>query len=238
MINIQQSRYHNRLEVLSEKDYKIPLVNVLEWISFAWSQVQPSKIQRAWHRTHLFSTKNWSAGQMVVPSTPIDSSDEQSGYFTLVRLISQLNVVIPWEIDELIGLVNERGKVTLMYSSIEEIIDSCLSETLDYEEFLQMDEPNDLEWFSANEVIDKPPAKRPTLSDRRSSHHSYSPSLKSASSTPNNETLEKPLTPASPCDTVQASVLRVLDLASANYLNLRPETIVDLEQALVRHEMA
>lgn len=238
MINIQQSRYHNRLEVLSEKDYKIPLVNVLEWISYAWSQVQPSKIQTAWRRTHLFPMNYWSANQIATLPAYNDLTDEQSGYHTLVRLISQLNVVIPWEIDELVGLVNERGKVTLMYTSIEEIIDSCLSETLDYEEFLQMDEPNDMEWFSTNDVMEKPPVKRQTLADRQSSNHSYTPSLKSASTTPSFKAPEKPLTPASPCENVQSSVLKVLDLANGNYLNLRPETILDLEQALVRHEMA
>lgn len=207
MINIQQSQHHNRLEVLLEKDYKIPLVNVLEWVHHGWNQLTPSTIQAGWRRTHLLDFHRWP--EICAPFP------DNCNYSHLQLLISQLNVVIPWEIDELIGLVNERAKVTLQYLSIEEIIDSCLSETLDYEEFLQMDEPVD--WFSEEVAPKRPRLASPMItgSELAGSEQMY---------------LEQPLTPMSQADDELIVALTKV-IKHAPQLLLRPDTLEDLQRA-------
>ncbi|KAI3403004.2 PDC2 [Candida oxycetoniae] len=141
------------LEVLSEHDYHIPLIRVIEWIKKSWMMVSQERIYHSWKRTHLlnFKLNEWAH----IPSRPMINQliqtlenklflfDEHASYIQLEELMTCLNVVIPWEIDELIGLVNERGKVTLSYASIEEIIGSCLSEPRD--ESIEDDEEIDFD---------------------------------------------------------------------------------------------
>ncbi|EDK45323.1 conserved hypothetical protein [Lodderomyces elongisporus NRRL YB-4239] len=132
------------LEVLSEHDYHIPLVKVIEWVTKSWLMVSPARIFHSWRRTHLLQLKHnqWPclvhremANQIVdhMERNLLVVFDENASKRNLEEQMSYLNVVIPWEIDELIGLVNERGKVTLSYASIEEIIGSCLLESRDPE---------------------------------------------------------------------------------------------------------
>ena len=93
-------------------------------------------------KTHLFNLLDWpsgNSGQLVYLNQKLNTFDENKSLKKLKEVMSYLNVVIPWEIDELVGLVNERGKVTLSYASIEEIIDSCLLEPVDdYDEMGMM----------------------------------------------------------------------------------------------------
>lgn len=131
--------------VLSEVDYKIPLINVLEWIRLAWDSIPPVKILDSWKGTRLINLNQpWPSSNLSLSThannliQPIFlqtlTYDADYNYKKLAQVIGYLNVVIPWEIDELIGVVNERCKVTLSYVSIEEIIDSCLLESFDYDE--------------------------------------------------------------------------------------------------------
>lgn len=96
----------------------------------------------SWKKTHLFNLLDWpsgNSGQLVYLNQKLNTFDENKSLKKLKEVMSYLNVVIPWEIDELVGLVNERGKVTLSYASIEEIIDSCLLEPVDdYDEMGMM----------------------------------------------------------------------------------------------------
>lgn len=133
------------MEVLSETDYRIPLINVLEWIRLVWDSVSPTKILDAWKSTRLINfNQAWPASDPNISyeaNQTIQSLynnmvryNPKHNYEKLERVITYLNVVIPWEIDELIGVVNERCKVTLTYVSLEEIIDSCILESFDYDE--------------------------------------------------------------------------------------------------------
>ncbi|KAI5954347.1 PDC2 [Candida jiufengensis] len=144
--NNQQYEFNSNsipLEVLSEQNYHIPLIKVIEWIKNAWSMVSKECIYQSWKKTHLLKLKGnqWPSEVNKLKSNEIIFTlndqltryDSEKNFKQLESLMSYLNVVIPWEIDELIGLVNERGKITLSYASIEEIIDSCLSELVDDE---------------------------------------------------------------------------------------------------------
>jgi hypothetical protein len=133
------------MEVLSENDYKIPLIKVIEWIRMAWDNISTIKIFDSWKGTRLIDFKApWPSSNANVSASAdgiIKPLYEQTftynstyNYSELNNIMTHLNVVIPWEIDELIGVVNERCKVTLSYVSIEEIIDSCLLESFDYDE--------------------------------------------------------------------------------------------------------
>ncbi|KAG2733753.1 hypothetical protein G9P44_003278 [Scheffersomyces stipitis] len=128
------------MEVLSENDYHIPLIKVIEWIKRSWDSLTCEKIFLSWKKTHLLPlNKSWPSNDpaMVLKAdsiiAPLISStasyNANKSYDKLNEIMGYLNVVIPWEIDELLGLVNEMGKVTLSYVSIEEIIGSCLSES-------------------------------------------------------------------------------------------------------------
>ncbi|EGW32405.1 uncharacterized protein SPAPADRAFT_50964 [Spathaspora passalidarum NRRL Y-27907] len=129
------------LEVLSETDYHIPMIRVIEWITRSWHSITQERIFSSWKKTHLFKLagKDWpseksrpAAEYSLLPlNTRMSNYDESKSYNKLEEIMRYLNVVIPWEIDELLGLVNERGKVTLSYASITEIIGSCLSESFD-----------------------------------------------------------------------------------------------------------
>ncbi|KAI5962401.1 PDC2 [Candida pseudojiufengensis] len=132
------------LEVLSEQNYHIPLIKVIEWINNAWNQVSKECIYQSWKKTHLLKLKenqtwpsqiNKSYSNNIIQklNENLIKYDSLKNFKQLESLMTYLNVVIPWEIDELIGLVNERGKITLSYASIEEIIDSCLSESINDE---------------------------------------------------------------------------------------------------------
>ncbi|KAG7663022.1 PDC2 [[Candida] subhashii] len=132
----------NGLEVLSEEDYHIPIIRVIEWITRSWHSITQERIFSSWKKTHLFKLtgQDWPSDQtrqiasMTLDPLQIrlrDVYDPNKSYNKLAEIMGYLNVVIPWEIDELLGLVNERGKVTLSYASIEEIIGSCLSESYD-----------------------------------------------------------------------------------------------------------
>ncbi|ODV80423.1 DDE-domain-containing protein, partial [Suhomyces tanzawaensis NRRL Y-17324] len=129
------------MEVLSESDYTIPLIKVIEWIKRAWDSLSSEKIFISWRKTNLIELGPRPGLQFALtlpqpylhPSlTPIASRcatyETNKSYNTLANIMSHLNVVIPWEIEDLLGLVNERAKITLIYASIEEIIGSCLSD--------------------------------------------------------------------------------------------------------------
>ena len=161
------------LEVLSESDYHISLIRAIEWIIRSWHSVSSERIFSSWKKTHLFNLLDWpsgDSGQLVYLNQQLSTLDENKSLKKLKEVMGYLNVVIPWEIDELVGLVNERGKVTLSYASIEEIIDSCLLEPADdYDEIVdddgrfenkknelgdmsvQVDNSND-PWFTVNEM--------------------------------------------------------------------------------------
>ncbi|EMG49632.1 PDC2 Protein PDC2 [Candida maltosa Xu316] len=129
------------LEVLSEADYHISLIKAIEWITRSWHSISTERIFSSWKKTHLFDLLDWPTGdpkQLVYLNDRLANFDENRCYNKLEQVMSYLNVVIPWEVDELVGLVNERSKVTLSYASLEEIIDSCLSEPSD-----QYDEPDE-----------------------------------------------------------------------------------------------
>lgn len=157
------------VEVLSESEYHVPLIKVIEWIKIAWDALLPEKVYISWKKSHLINFKNqW-------PSSDINISNQASAslqalrtsenvestntYDKLSELMSTLSVVIPWEINELLGLVNERSKITLSYVSIEEIIGSCLLEAYDSDEsgkekrdkYIHLDDNSD--WFNTNDFL-------------------------------------------------------------------------------------
>ena len=133
------------MEVLSESDYHIPLIKVIEWIKRSWDSITQETIHMAWKKSHLINFKkpwpsidtnttkhaSFSLQPLALATSNYDTS---KSYDKLSEIMATLNVVIPWEINELLGLVNERGKVTLSYVSIEEIVGSCLLEAYDPDE--------------------------------------------------------------------------------------------------------
>lgn len=132
--NLDYKESPQGMEILTEADYQIPVIQVIEWIKNAWDSITPQKIFFSWKRTNLISLqKQWekSEDQYVVENMldQISSFQPNSSYDSLMEVMNFLNVVIPWEIEELLGLVNERTKITFSYVSIEEIIGSCLLET-------------------------------------------------------------------------------------------------------------
>lgn len=128
---------------LSEADYDIPFIRVIEWIKRSWDSISSELIFLSWKKTHLinFTTQPWPTSDPMVAMRAKESlgpMQEKASVYNFSRsyeklneIMGYLNVVIPWKIDELLGLVNERGKVTLSYVSIEEIIGSCLLESSD-----------------------------------------------------------------------------------------------------------
>jgi hypothetical protein len=133
------------MEVLSESDYHIPLIKVIEWIKRAWDSITQEKIHMAWKKSYLFNFKKpWPSHDPAITkhaslslqplALATNNYDMSKSYDKLSEIMAKLNVVIPWEINELLGLVNERGKVTLSYVSIEEIVGSCLLEAYDSDE--------------------------------------------------------------------------------------------------------
>ncbi|CUM52109.1 uncharacterized protein AC631_03527 [Debaryomyces fabryi] len=133
------------MEVLSESDYHVPLIKVIEWIKRAWDSITQERTHMAWRKSHLINFKNpWpsldpvTTKQASLSLQPLTLAtinyDSSKSYDKLSEIMATLNVVIPWEINELLGLVNERGKITLSYVSIEEIVGSCLLEAYDSDE--------------------------------------------------------------------------------------------------------
>lgn len=130
------------LSTLTEADFDIPLIKVIEWIKRSWDSISPERIFLSWRRTHLINfTQTWPAtdSNVIMKSFNIlqpilkkaSIYNTTKSYGKLVEVMGYLNVVIPWKVDELLGLVNESGKITLSYASIEEIIGSCLLESYD-----------------------------------------------------------------------------------------------------------
>ena len=141
-LNYAMANTSPALEVLAEQDYHVPMINVVEWVTKAWSMVSPERIYQSWKKTRLLPlnfNQEWPSLQTRDKAEETFRSlderllifDETKSHKELEDIMGQLNVVIPWEIEELVGLVNERGKITLSYASIEEIIGSCLLESIE-----------------------------------------------------------------------------------------------------------
>ncbi|KAI5968311.1 hypothetical protein CANMA_002527 [Candida margitis] len=141
-LNYDMANTSPALEVLAEQDYHIPMIKVIEWVTKAWSLVSPERIFQSWKKTRLLplnpnqewpnSQSRYITNEIFQPlNRRLNSFDDTRSYKELEEIMGHLNVVIPWEIEELVGLVNERGKITLNYASIEEIIGSCLSESIE-----------------------------------------------------------------------------------------------------------
>lgn len=135
-LNLSQMKVSDETEVLSELDYQVPFIKVIEWIRRSWDSISPQMIFLAWKQTYLLKLNEpWPASdpQVVQHASQIldpligglQNDDNKKSYKKLQEIMKYLNVVIPWEIDDLLGLVNERSKVSLSYASIEEIIGSC-----------------------------------------------------------------------------------------------------------------
>lgn len=123
-------------EILSENDYNVPFIKVIEWVKRSWDSISQEKIFLAWKKTFIVSFKQpWPASDIIVKEdaekllstymTALYTFDPQKSFEKLKEIMNYLNVVIPWDVEELIGLVNERSKVSLNYVSIDEIIGSC-----------------------------------------------------------------------------------------------------------------
>lgn len=116
-------------DVLSESEYSVPLIKAIEWVKRAWDSVSRDKIVYSWAKTHLINVqRTWPDPQVQSLVQPHHAKLSRS-YDKLNEVMKYLNVVLPWNIDELLGLVNERVKATLNYISIEEIVASCLLES-------------------------------------------------------------------------------------------------------------
>lgn len=141
-LNYNMANTSPALEVLAEQDYHIPMITVIEWVTRAWSWVSPERIFQSWKKTRLlpltpnqswpsFKTRDMADGIFRNLNKSLRLFNEARSHKELEDIMGHLNVVIPWEIEELVGLVNERGKITLNYASIEEIIGSCLLEAIE-----------------------------------------------------------------------------------------------------------
>lgn len=137
MVNLANFKESDDTEVLSERDYQIPFIKVIEWIRRSWDSITPQMIFLSWKQTYLINfNQPWPASdpevvkkgnEIIKPLVEgLATYDSQKTYKKLKEIMKYLNVVIPWEIDDLLGLVNERSKVSLSYASIEEIIGSCI----------------------------------------------------------------------------------------------------------------
>lgn len=134
--SLSKLRAHDS-EVLQESDYHVPFIKVIEWIKRSWNSIGTEKIFLSWKQASLINFKNpWPASDARVAEAAksllgplVETNPDYNplkSYEKLQEIMKYLNVVIPWEIDELLGLVNERSKVSLDYVSIEEIIGSCV----------------------------------------------------------------------------------------------------------------
>lgn len=171
----------NSPEILSEADYHIPFIKVIEWVKRSWDSISQEKIFLAWKKTFIVNLKTpWPASDPRVRedaqallssySAAMCTFDPQKSFEKLKEIMNYLNVVIPWDIEELIGLVNERSKVSLNYVSIDEIIGSCSLGSHDEE-----NESNFIEesmthistpqnnWFNETPATVSPATGRPSL---------------------------------------------------------------------------
>lgn len=144
MINIQQKRRHQpkdsqpigpdslATDVLSEPDYNVPLIKAIEWIKRAWESLTTDIILQAWCKTHLINIqRSWpNNAKLIAFASTTKSIELLRSYKKLQQVMGQLNVILPWSTEDLLGLINERSKATLNYISIEEIVTSCLLETV------------------------------------------------------------------------------------------------------------
>lgn len=123
--------------VLSEDDYNIPFIKVIEWVKRSWDSISQEKNFLSWKKTVIVNFKNqWPASDRKVSedarmllSTLMSSLltfNPQKSFEKLKEIMNYLNAVIPWDIDDLIGLANERSTICLNYISIDEIIGSCM----------------------------------------------------------------------------------------------------------------
>lgn len=164
------------LEVLAEQDYHIPMIQVIEWVTKAWSMVSPERIFRSWKKTRLLPMnpdQDWASSKTRDVAKGIFRNfnkqllyfDETRSIKQLEKIMSQLNVVIPWELEELVGLVNERGKITLSYASIEEIIGSCLLESVEDEGQTDDEENRDIDSDNGEAELNESGASRWSISE-------------------------------------------------------------------------
>lgn len=124
---------------LSESDYRVPFTQVLDWIKNAWEALLKEVIFLSWKQTYLVSFKEpWPCDDPLVQRRgeaairplllSLNNKPDVSSFNRLVEVIPRLDVVMPWDANDLLGLVNERSKVSLNYLSIVEIVGSCCRE--------------------------------------------------------------------------------------------------------------
>lgn len=163
-------------DVLLETDYQIPLIKAIEWIKRSWEAVTPETIFLSWRKSYLINLKNeWPSSDMKINQNAkadlgrlFESSktfNPSKSYDRLAQVMGHFNVVIPWNIDDLLGLVNERGKITLSYVSIEEMIGSCLAEPMEGQDsgvaknftlnLISNDMDGDGDWIKENNFDDQ-----------------------------------------------------------------------------------
>lgn len=145
-LSLSNMKVSDEAQVLSELEFQVPFIKVIEWIRRSWDSISSQMVFLAWKQTYLFSLREpWpssdpqvtqQAKQIMDPLIAgLQTDDNRKSYKKLEEIMKYLNVVIPWEIDDLLGLVNERSKVSLSYASIEEIIGSCvLGQNVDEDE--------------------------------------------------------------------------------------------------------
>lgn len=240
------------MEVLTEADYQIPIVRVIEWIKNAWEAITPQKIFDSWKKTNLINFKSqWEVlddnmSQLISNSL---LSDSKKSYNMLLEIMTYLNVVIPWEIEELLGLVNEKGKITFSYVSIEEIIGSCLLETYP----VASTSSNDIESSSqvlnslledGTKINDFSPLERLPNGKHQLFHDdswdftkrrllSISTQSEENGQVKNQASIFKPTFLPSHIETIQL-LEQVILLAKNATIPLQQRTIDDLEQSLLR----
>lgn len=94
------------MEVLSEADYNIPFIKVIEWIKRSWDSLSQEKIYLAWKRTYLINLKTpWPASDAGIVANllailaPLDvrtsKYNTKKSYEKLAEIMGYLNVVIP-----------------------------------------------------------------------------------------------------------------------------------------------
>lgn len=152
------------------------MIQVIEWVTKAWSMVSPERIFRSWKKTRLLPMnpdQDWASSKTRDVAKGIFRNfnkqllyfDETRSIKQLEKIMSQLNVVIPWELEELVGLVNERGKITLSYASIEEIIGSCLLESVEDEGQTDDEENRDIDSDNGEAELNESGASRWSISE-------------------------------------------------------------------------
>lgn len=202
--NLNNLKRSSESDVLSQSEYDVLFMKVIEWIKRSWDSISAQKIYLSWAHTYLINFKRpWpatnprvvqNARELFAPLIEAEVTyDAQKSYHKLLEIMKYLNVMIPWNIDELLGLVNERSKVSLDYVSIEEIIGSCVLDQTEEEQKEQEPQTNTAApmsdpWFSGLNTL-LPPAN-----DTRFSQSSISPLPQKL--VPQNSTQLAPISPA------------------------------------------